>query len=542
MYIISYLKDLVKYVQQKSLRLYLLSASMVLVIFAIWFSNSNLLPFAKIADFLIFVSLAFLLALYRPGWTFLFFVASLPLENINLMPQDFGFSLRPYQLFGFLTVFAFTILSLRKRITFSMPKFFSADAAVLIFVAAGFISSIFALDKSISFKQSLIIATFVALYFLTRIYVQNLSDLKRIYPFIIGPSIVIVGYSIWQNLRFSRLMNPFESMPGRPNGTFAEPDWLGIYLVFLIAVILSVLYAYFRNIKFSNSESLESSDKLKRFFAFAYLTLVFSVLIICMARSAWLGAMVVLVAFLKLVAYNGLWNFSRWKWRKAGLALLGVSMSAFFGFAFVKMLNLTAFEIFHRAQSTATGLQEITVSCDSIDSQIPSVIEDTSRLIDLNCRQINLEEIDSEKQAGRFVTTTSRPDPTRNIRSKIYKTSFATIKKNLFFGVGWGGIGEILGRDENGMVLNSSNVFLEIWLGSGMLGLFSFIFILFYVLINAMYLFVRKIESRGASAYVILGMVAIVVPNLFNAGIFLGFVWVYLGMAVSLVSDNKKNI
>ena len=45
--------------------------------------------------------------------------------------------------------------------------------------------------------------------------------------------------------------------------------------------------------------------------------------------------------------------------------------------------------------------------------------------------------------------------------------------------------------------------------------------------------------SDVAATFILLGLFAIFVPNLFNSGIFLGFVWVFLAIAVGL-SGKKK--
>ncbi|HOX11146.1 MAG TPA: hypothetical protein PK333_04115, partial [Candidatus Moranbacteria bacterium] len=92
--------------QGKTTKIYLILANIILVIFAIWFSNIGLLPFANVSDFLVFAGLGLLLAIYRPGWTFVLFIGSLALENINLAPSVFGLSLRPYQFLGAITIIA----------------------------------------------------------------------------------------------------------------------------------------------------------------------------------------------------------------------------------------------------------------------------------------------------------------------------------------------------------------------------------------------------------------------------------------------------
>ena len=49
----------------------------------------------------------------------------------------------------------------------------------------------------------------------------------------------------------------------------------------------------------------------------------------------------------------------------------------------------------------------------------------------------------------------------------------------------------------------------------------------------------REIEDKNVTAFIILGWTAIVIPNLFNSGIFLGFLWIYLAIAVSLIEAKK---
>ncbi|HOF42897.1 MAG TPA: hypothetical protein PLF86_03525, partial [Candidatus Moranbacteria bacterium] len=66
-----------------NIRTYLICASFILSVFAIWFFNVGLLPFKSPYDFVLFVLLALIFAIYRPGWAFLLFVGAIALENIN---------------------------------------------------------------------------------------------------------------------------------------------------------------------------------------------------------------------------------------------------------------------------------------------------------------------------------------------------------------------------------------------------------------------------------------------------------------------------
>lgn len=556
MSIISYLEELVKYLQDRSLKIYLISVDIFLVVFAIWFSNMGLLPFQNPYDFAFFLGLGLLFAVYRPGWAFLFFVGTVALENINLAPESLGVALRPYQFFAALTIGALLIRKLQKKNPVNFPKMNFADWAVLVFAASGFLSSFFAVEKTLAFKQAVIAFSFVAIYFLARTFISNLSDVKRILPFFLSSSILVLIYGIWQNVRFSSGLSHFETMPARPNATFAEADWLGMYIVFLVAIVFSVTY-YVLN-KYSKKEDLQISNfefrisnelKITQFinkrnlflvYCFLFLVLSYIVLILTVARSAWLGALVVSLGFIKIILINNSWKIKEWQWKKAGFATLGVLASLVLALGIVKLFGLSSFELANRAQSTASGLQEITVSCDREKSEVPQKIENVSELNKYGCRHINLEEIETEKSAGNFVSTVLRPDPNVGIRSEIYAKSRNEIKENPVLGIGWGNIGRILGTDERGASLNASNIFLEIWLGSGILGLLSFGAVLMYILFRAYFFYYgQNSQEKIISVFAVLGFFAILVPNLFNSGIFLGFLWAYLGIAISLIIVKK---
>lgn len=580
---IEYIKKISLSFQANSTKAYLILTDMILVVFAIWFSNVGILPFAKTGDFLFFIFLCLILAIYRPGWTFVLFIGTLALENINLAPRSFGLAIRPYQFLGALTAIALVVQMSMKRLPFSLPKWKWYDALPIIFAAAGFLSSLGAASKGMSFKQSAVAATFVVLYFLVRIYVQSFEDLQRIAPFFISSGLVVSAYGIWQNFRFLHGGDPFEVMPGRPNGTFTEADWFGIYLVFLLAVIYTLIYMIgierskkqeaigkiqntrynnqiISNNQISNSECLFFSDCRLRFVwnlslvsCSLFLVILFVALILTVSRSAWIGAVIVTLVFLKFILLGNFFEYSRginskwkrfilllrldmWQWKKAGKQLLIIVI--ILGISIGISSKLTRFQLAGRVESTG-GLQKITIACTQ-GASVPEKISNVSELGQYGCRHINLEDIEKEKNAGNFVTETYRPDPNVNVRSEIYKKSIAQIKAHPVFGIGWGSISTILGTDDRGAGLNASNIFLEVWLGSGILGFLSFAILLLYIMIRGMIMFLdRKTENKAIAAFVFLGWAAVIFPNLFNSGIFLGFVWAYLGVVVSLLAEKK---
>jgi hypothetical protein len=504
---------------------YLVGANFLLVALLIWLSNASVLPIQKVQDFFFFAVIALVFALYRPGWAFLFFVGTIALENINLAPDAFGLAIRPYQFIGALTLLAVIIRLLLKRANFELPKWKLVDWGVLVFAGAGLASAIFALNRGVSLKQSLIIFTFAGLYFLTRIFVQNLEDLKRIVPFFLSSGIAVIFYGIWQNVRFAKGLNSFEVMAGRPNSTFTEADWLGIYLVLVIAAIYAIIY-YF------HSAPIQSTRyKILNTFLYIILSTTYILLILTVSRSAWLGALAVTFVFLLAIFTQLKLSPKNWFWKKTFQIKMGILISFVIAIGAVSFFQLTTFQLWNRAGSTASGLQKITVSCAS-DIVLPEKINSVQDLDKYNCRHINLEEINSEKIAGNFVKEIDRPDPNVNIRAQIYQKSWKTIKENPILGIGWGNSGLVLGKDERGASFNSSNLFLEAWLGSGILGLLAVVFIWCYTIYRGGKSFLKSEgENKALGLFVLLGSIAILVPNLFNAGIFLGFLWVFWGVS-----------
>ena len=509
-------------------RFYLLFANILLVFFLILLSNLGILPIKKSGDFIFFALVYLAFALYRPGWSFLFLIGTIALENISLAPQEIGISVRPYQFIGGLTILAVLIKLAVGRLGFRLPKFNRFDLLFLIFALAGFISTIGALDKGVALKQSIIASSFIVLYFLARIFIQEIADLKRITPFFLSSSIIVVFYGLWQNFRFIQGSNPFEVMPGRPNATFTEPDWLGIFLVILLAIFYTLIYDLR---SFKNIDDREIKIKnYKLIYLHACLVLIFSLIIISVSRSAWLGAFIVTFAYLFIIWTNLKIHPKEWQWRFAFWNKVGILSSLLAAIALVYIFHLTNFQLFNRAQSTASGLQKITISCTQ-NINLPEKISNVSELVPYGCRHINLEEIETEKGKGNFVGEIFRDDPNINIRGRIYQRSWEQIKTHLILGIGWGNIGKILGIDEAGNSLNSSNIFLEVWLGTGLLGIITFALIWIWTIIKSIRLFVFENNSGGKllGLFLFLGSIALLVPNLFNAGIFLGAMWLFFG-------------
>ncbi len=548
----------------------LVLSNVLLVFFFILLSNAGVLPVKNSGDFVFFAVLVLAFALYRPGWSFLFFVGTVALENINLAPEALGIAVRPYQFFGALTLLAVFVRLGAGRLNFKLPKPRWYDCAVMFFVAGGFLNilrNIVSSDVNAGFfpdvKQSIAASSFAALYFLTRIFVQNFDDLKKITPFFLSSSVVVIFYGFWQNISFMRGFSHFETMPGRPNSTFAEADWLGIYLVLVLAVLYSLVYYvygdrdnkktwffgswfsdFMRRWNFIGTVFNQVSNLKYKFFIsllFLSITSCYALLVLTVSRGAWLAVLVIsaayqLACFRSFVLNNG-------DWRGFFKQILFLAAAGIAGIVAIFVFNLTNFQLFNRAQSVGTGLQKITVSCQK-DILLPEKISANGELIQYDCRHINLEEIGAEKELGNFIKETYRPDPNIGIRRKIYQKSWLEIKSNPFFGIGWKNIERVLGEDARGAGLNSSNIFLEVWLGAGLIGLISLAAFAGYFFIRAFLGFFRvnDILTESILLFIIIGSIGLLAANMFSAGLFLGILWLFFGLIIRTnIDENNWN-
>jgi len=509
---------------------WLILANVLVVFFLIVLGNANVIPL-DMGDFVFFSILTLAFALWRPGWAFLLFCGTVPLENINLAPVSLGMTIRPYQFIGGILILALVIRKLTGRLNFKLPRFNLADWAVVILVIAGFLSAIgtsIDVPMMAPIKLSIILFSFAALYFLTRIYIQDIPDLKKTIPFFLSSTIVVALYGIWQNIVFLRGGNSFEAMPGRPNATFTEADWLGAFIVLMTAVIYGIIYY------FSKNKSEKSYAKYQilntRYFLYIILTILYIILILTVSRSAWLAALVAYIIFV-LIFFTDL-KFKNWQWKTTSILKLKIISSLVVAILIVFVFHLTNFQLGNRVQSTGSGLQKITVACDH-ETNLPESIKDVSELQKHDCRFINLEDIENEKVAGKIVTEVYRDDPNVSARAEIYQKSWSEIKNHPVLGIGWGNIGSVLGQDGRGVTLNSSNIFLEIWLGAGIVGILGLLVIFGFILFNSIRNFFHAQDFTQKTFYLFLlvSWFGIIVFNLFNAGIFLGFLWMWLAVA-----------
>jgi hypothetical protein len=519
----------------------LLIGNMMLTLALIILSNLSVLPL-RLWDFVFFSLLFLLIALYRLGWAFALFVGMLPLETINLAPVELGINVRPYQFLAILLLLALCVRLATRRVRWSLFVWQWQDTVVAIFLLMGclLIPLLPFPELAMSaLKQSLILLSFGLLYALGRIFVKQLRDVRIAVAFFLSSVFVILLYSVWQSLRFKWQLPSFEVMIGRPNGTLPEADFFGGLLAAIIAGMVPFGFQFFFGV---------SQNLLKRMLYGTFLFLLFLILILTVARSGWLAAGVGMIVgggafFLKRGIFSAIREKDMEFLQKILFGKFLIIMPLFFALMAAMLFHLTNFDLFDRGGSVSTGLQEITVSCDTAVS-LPDNISDTATLAAYGCRHINLEEIDTERSIGHWMTTIRRLDPNISIRKNIYRESWTLIRSYPLIGIGWGSVSHFFGMDGRGAGLNASNVFLEIWLGTGIIGLILFLFLwisLPVILMLRLFRVSLSDEYRVPSLSLIAVWASLTVFNCFNSGLLLGSMWIFLPIFVWFVHVGRSS-
>ena len=510
----------------------MLFGNMLAVFFLILLSNLEVLPF-RFWDFVFFSVLFFLIALFRSGFVFALLVGMLPLETVDLAPLEFGIGIRPYQFLAALLAVALVIRLVTKRARW--PLFLPAriDSVLFVFLLMPLIAIPFlpfSEFASVGLRQGIILLSFGLLYFLGRVFLKKESDVRIALMFFLSSVFVVSCYAFWQNIRFRAGLPSFEVMSGRPNGTLPEADFFGG----LLSMILSGMIPF--GLSFFFGETVSIARKA----VFVLFLFVFSLLLILsVARSGWLAAVIgMAVGAGTFFLHRGLLRALRRRdggfFRNALSGKLFVGMPILLAIGAVLLFHLTPFDVFDRGRSVSSGLQKITVSCDRADTDLPGTIASVDELMPLGCRHILLEEIEAEKGSGHFVRETYRPDPNIDMRKNIYVESWKLAKAYPMSGIGFGNLSRFLGIDGNGRGLNASNVFLEVWIGSGIFGFILFIIFWFSFPILLLRRILRVSDDRMAllSISFLASWLALTVFNSFNSGLLLGSLWIFFAASV----------
>jgi O-antigen ligase len=512
----------------------------IIVIFVAYIASIGHNAFGNFSmDGLVGVSLIMLaigVGVFRPLFALLLAAGMIGMETVSIVPESVGLTVRPYQVLLFSAFLGWCVQRFRRQDRRDAFFHFSlADGGVALVVLGGFVSSMFSEYVAQSFRISVIVFSFALLYFIIRLLVRSSRDFQKVVAAFLFGAFFSSIFAIVQNISFLRNWGLWDAvMPGRPNAFFSEADWLGLFLAVALIVAWS-LYVFAYCGVFQEKYKMRSSErgmKKRDFLLGVFSVVVLSAFIIAVSRSAWLAFLGGFLAMFVSVFFGV--GISAWK--RFVLPVISVGIATILVIA----VPLTNFELLNRAQSSVSGLQEITVSCFE-EVYLPNRIEAITDLESYGCRHIDLEEISDELAVGHFVSNVLRDDPNVNERKRVWNIAVSTIAKHPLFGVGWGGIAPILGTDPRGVDLNASNLFLSMWLGSGIMGVVGMLMVVIWLTVHSIRMFVSRRNSAFFVGVTTLASLAVFgIYNSFNSSELLGIAWLWLAVSVSAMEYIRR--
>lgn len=468
---------------------------------------------------LFYLVLLILFGLYRPHFLWMALVFFLPFELLVVTMLPGGVDVRAYQ-FGMAALgLATLILWWQHKITIPTVRWF--DAALALLLVGGVVTFIATGLPMENAKDLIILFSFAALYALGRIYLRTKEAVKVFLSTLLLSASVVGLYALYQAVAFQNNGAHFMVMAGRPNSVFEEADWLGFFMGLsgLVALVGALwVKRWYQELLFGT--------------LFMFFVLI---LILTVSRSAWLGFAAGVGVLVLILAYDYVFGFVNTRLseiRSVFKIFIGVPVCVGLALGIISLFSLTSFELDERAASTG-GQQLITVACVP-EATAPESINHIEELLVYGCQHINLEEVTSMQSQGYQIAEVERPDPNIAIRKNLYQETWTLLKEHFFLGLGWGESLEAFGTDGRGAGLNSSNIFLEIWLGSGLIGLFGFLFFWFGILAALINRLLRKREMTEGFWLTLLMLALwcqVTIFNVFNAGILLAVFSAYLMLA-----------
>lgn len=458
-----------------------------------------------------YITLLFLFALYRPQLVWQLVVFFLAFEVPKFLLVAGSIDIRIYQAALVALMTATLVLCVQKKILPPAPRWFDgALALVIVGALITFWLRGLPLENS---KDIIILLSFAALYLLGRFYLRKKKDIRTLFVTLITSALVVTLYALYQMVAFQKNWQTYMVMSGRPNSSFEEADWLGFFMgtVALITIVAALhMKRWYQEIVLG-----------------AALLFFLIVLIVTVSRSAWLGFGAGVGILGIILAYEYFSGFIHARARDTRAIIkffVGGPIIFLLALISIYCFSLTRFELSDRLVSTGTGEQVITVACAK-ESVPPVFVSDIQELPRYGCQHINLEEQEFYQAQGYVLAEVERPDPNINIRKNIYQETKSILKDHFFLGIGWGESVKVFGTDDRGAGLNSSNLFLEVWLGSGLIGIFGFLLFWLGILVAIGNRLVHKremTEGYWLSIIMLLIWVQATIFNLFNAGLLSG--------------------
>lgn len=439
---------------------------------------------------------------------FFIFIFLIPFEIYKLELGNLV-SLRPYQVAVVLLLIFLAHLYFKGKIkteellvTFRSP----ISKLLAVYFIVSLISLINSPDLKNGIQETSVLLSFLAIYWSALFFVRTEKDVQNIFYVIIASGTMVALIGLVQVTAYKFGLELIEVMPGRPNSILPEPDWLGFFMIFALAILIAVQYFENFDVKLFWAKILRN-----KYFYYGFHILFYIVIILTVARASWLAGigMAGLYLFLIFIDKNNPFG-------QVFVQGFKILFFLFLSLIIIYVFGLTPFSLKNRFLSIVTSQETHATAVD------PKTGKEIS---------IEKKKIADYKKQGIEVKEKKVQDINILRRRESFTDNFDIILKHPFLGIGFGGIETVFGEGTN-----ANNLFMEIWIATGVIGLIIF-GLIFYLIFREWLVFFIKKRNKNNQPYlffIILGLAVIIIPNIFNSGLFLGFFWVYLGITANL--------
>lgn len=413
---------------------------------------------------------------------FILLLVSVPFELLYVSPSQSPFDIRLYQL---LTVSIAIALVTRHRVRIAhalrtplqiIRKALSTTsgkqwACVIGLFAIHLLAVRTEIEHSVLVKYAGVTAIFIALAFIVSFFLNEREKRVRALNILLLGSIVPLILAIYQNIDAINTIGLIDrTWVGRPRGTFAEAAWLGMFLSFIGVWVIH-----------------RHMHERLRWHWYPYLFLFLTTCIITVSRSNWLAIILIILAtagWQLTSAGRSKDALISWAKRIASLLLL-----LFISGALVQQLTLTEFNVPSRFLSMIT-------------------LKET---YDIDGEKVRKEEINVEN------------------RKEALRENWELFKRHPILGTGFGSVTVLKNEGDN-----ESSIYFQILLSTGIVGACLTILLMTLLIAD---IWTRLHGENGEEAlfarYSTIAVIIILVTNAFEAGMFLAFFWLTLGVLIS---------
>jgi hypothetical protein len=342
-------------------------------------------------------------------------------------------------------------------------------------------------DLKTTIIRNIVLLGYIIVFCIIYKYINNRARLYQAFNVIFLSTGVLIIVGLYEAIAFQLGWNSFQIFPGRVDALLPEPNWFGMWLAIVYAIVLPLAFV---------------AKKFKEQFLLWFLLLgVVLMSILSVTRASWLAIIIITAIY---ILYQAI--FVR-KYIKL-LNFIIVLFAVVFGAAGMSQLGLTDFNLKDRFTSIVS--QETTYYYE-----INEKTGERKEITDISKIQ-NTNNVKIQKEAD--VNVLSRKDGYINAGFIIYKY--------IFTGVGLAGYENMVGEG-----YNTNNIILAVAVAGGIFAISLFLSFL-YIITKQGFIIIK--EDSILATILFGSMLATLITGMFNDNLLMGFTWLIFGIVASI--------